>query len=225
MLTLLAVEDREDIRKLLDVILGDSYRVHLAENGFNAIEILDANEIDIVILDLGLPDLSGFEVLKYIRDERSDLFPYVVILSSFSSTINRTKAYSLGASNFLAKPFDKSELLALLKSYSNTIDMNNFEDRLLHFRDFKVDLVTHNVYLEGQKLFLTSIESKMLLLLIYSFNEGVVSRESFIDQIWKGDKNISFRVVDNHILGLRKKLEISNIEISSIYGKGYLIKP
>ena len=72
MLTLLAVEDREDIRKLLDVILGDSYRVHLAENGINAIEILDANEIDIVILDLGLPDFSGFEVLKYIKNYIKD---------------------------------------------------------------------------------------------------------------------------------------------------------
>ena len=170
---------------------------------------------DLIILDLGLPEMDGLELCERFRKLPDLEHTPIIILSGQTGAEIHAKAYSLGADNYLEKPFNSEELLALINSkFRKSIIVPKKSAGHLTL-DFKKNVLLSH----GEKVDLTPKEFKILSLLWDKAGE-VVSREDILSYVWEGT-HVSHRVIDNHITALRKKVGAHSIAVESIYGEGY----
>lgn len=214
MRTILAIDDCEDIRNLLYTILGRDYRLFLeptAEDGLStAIKI----KPELVILDLGLPEMDGYELCNRFRSIPDLENIPIIILSGELGSAAHIKAYKLGADNYLEKPFDKEELLALVES---KLKFSGVMRKTIG--NLTVDLKSGSSYLNSEKMDLTPKEFKILTLLWENI-DSVIPRSSILSYVWE-KTHVSDRVIDNHVTSLRKKLNGCTLRVESVYGEGY----
>lgn len=222
---ILVIEDEEGIRDGLKHILSDIYEVELAENGVDGLKKAIRRPPDIILLDLKMPEMDGFQVCKAFREDREfDNVP-IIILSAFNSSADRTKTFELGADDYITKPFEKAELIARIQrklhGVENKISSPTSSGVIVH-GDLELDLKKHEVHFEKKLIALSAIEFKLLHLLVINFDQ-LVSRDTIVDWVWE-KQAVSPRLIDPHILSLRNKLHDINITIQSVYGKGYILK-
>jgi len=212
---ILAIDDSEDARNLLNVVLGSIYEVHFEENGEDGLRKALGLKPDLIILDLGLPEMDGYELCDRFRSLPDLENVPIIILSGKKGTEAHAKAYRLGADNYLEKPFEREELLALVESKLkfNTSKLRKTIGRLT------VDLKTSSAYIEGEKVDLTPKEFKILAVMWENIDE-VTSREAIFRSVWE-KTHVSDRVIDNHVTSLRKKITSSGLRVESIYSEGY----
>lgn len=221
----LLVEDEEHLQEIIKLNLEiEGLEVDVAGNGKTAIEKFKQKPYHLIILDIMIPEISGYDVCQTIRLENQDV--PILILSAKSNSSDRIQGLRYGADDYLTKPFNLEELLLrvnILISRSlktnSTIQQNEFVfgNNKINFATFKVKGV--NI---GNKL-LTSREIKILKLLIDKRNQ-VVSREEIIEKIWGYDAFPTTRTIDNFILAFRKYFELDTKNPSyflSIRGVGY----
>ena len=199
----LVIDDEPQIRKLLKIILeSQDYKVTLASNGTEGIHLAANHTPELIILDLGLPDMSGHKVLKELRSwfEKS-----VIILSVIDSEEDIIKALDNGATDYLTKPFRTGELLARIRSSIRLSQHVEVQQNIIS-DDIEVDLTSHRVLRDKKVVKLTSTEYNLLVLL--AKNQGkVLTHQYLLKNIWGLSAQTETQYLRVFIAQLRKKLE------------------
>lgn len=221
MKTILIVEDREDIAELIQVHLEkDGFATLLASNGEKAIEILGKLKVDLILLDLMLPRISGMEVLKIIKSHPKWGSIPVIIESARSDETDIVEGLELGADDYVTKPFSQKVLLARIHKILDRLTFNEKVFININQGELMINRESMEVVANGTLLLLTSIEYKLLELLALN-EDKVLNRDFILEAIWKDDAIVVDRVIDVHITLLRKKLGESSRFIHTIRGVGY----
>jgi DNA-binding response OmpR family regulator len=209
MKTILIAEDEVDIRKLMTLYLEREYRVIAYDNGEEALSGIIDGMPDLVILDILLPGLNGFQICEKVR-ERNILIP-VLFLSAKREQSEKIRGLEIGADDYMTKPFDPEELMARVKAHlrrSNQL-LESSESRskqTIHWGDLLIDTEQYVVTVSGKPIHLSTKEIQLLILLA-SNPRRVFSTEQLYDLIWGEDQYGDLKTVSVHISTLRKKIE------------------
>ena len=225
---ILIIDDEENIVELLQFNLETSdYIVEYSYDGFDG--FLKAKEIkpDLILLDWMLPNISGIELLKKIREDKELKSTPVIMITAKNMETDKVEGLVGGADDYITKPFSIKELLARISSVLRRYNINSAnKEEILSVKDIKLDLIKHEVSKNGEKLDLTLKEFDLLKILLQ--NKGkVLSRNFLLDKIWGYEYYGETRTIDVHIRYLRKKIENSNSDekyIETIRGVGYKIE-
>lgn len=220
---ILIVEDEPGILvSLKDEFESQGYVVYAAEDGEKGLEIAKEEKPDLIILDIMLPVLDGYEVCKKLRME-GDTTP-IIMLTVKDEEVDKVLGLELGADDYVTKPFSFRELTARVKAVFRRTEERVKDLTDYSFGNIELDFEKYEAKKEGKKLYLTPLEFHMMRLFIR--NKGkVLSRDDFLDRIWGEDNvTVSYRTVDSHIANIRKKIEDDPADpqhILSIRGVGY----
>ena len=222
---ILLVEDEPDLLQTLSFNFeGEGYKVSKALNGEEAMKLLEKNDsIALVILDLMLPDISGLDICRYIRntDDLKDIL--VIMVTAKGEEVDRVVGFEVGADDYVVKPYSVRELLlrvgGMLKRSSKEKDEGDKE--VLVFEDLKIDTNKHKVYLSDKKISLTSKEFKLLKHLL-SKADKVQTRDNLLDKVWGYNNDVTTRTVDTHVKRLRSKIGKYGDKIETVRGEGYI---
>jgi len=219
----LIIEDEPGISlSLKDEFESEGYSVFTAEDGEKGFKMVKQQKPDLVILDIMLPLLDGYEVCKKLRME-GDSTP-IIMLTVKDKEIDRVLGLELGADDYVTKPFSLRELMARAKAV-----LRRTEERAKDLTDYKfgrieLDFKKYEARKKGKKLELTPLEFQMLKVFIQKKGQ-VVTRDDFLDKVWGEDNvSVSFRTIDSHVANIRKKIEDNPSRpkhILSIRGVGY----
>ncbi|WP_146551029.1 response regulator transcription factor [Rummeliibacillus sp. SL167] len=226
---ILVVEDEIQIAKILKLELEyEGYEVVVANNGKFGLEIALQGKIDLMLLDIMLPEMNGIEVLRRVRQE-NELMP-IILLTARNMTMDKVRGLDLGANDYMTKPFEMEELLARVRSClrQNEIITNvtNHEEDLLSIRDLSINMETREVIRANTSISLTPKEFDLLVYLI-SHKNKIVTRENIIKDVWDYDYEGDTNVIDVFIWHLRKKIDegyTSPPIIQTVRGVGYIVK-
>lgn len=214
MAKILIVEDEYPINNLISKNLTlTGHECMSAYDGLNAFELIQSAKLDLIILDVMLPGLSGFDLIKLIGD-----IP-VIFVTAKSGLEDRLKGLSLGADDYIVKPFAMQELLARV---SVVLRRTKRDDNTISFDGLTVDMGSRKVYRGDEKINLTPKEYALLEVLITHRNLAL-SREKLISMVWTYDYEGDTRTVDVHIQQLRQKLGLKD-RIKTIYKVGYRLE-
>jgi two-component system phosphate regulon response regulator PhoB len=219
----LVIEDEPDIRKTIDYNLSkESYEVIQAASIEEGEKALASNKIDVIILDLMLPDGSGLTLCRDIKSEPSTKNIPVIILTAKTEEVDRVVGFELGADDYVTKPFSVRELIlrvkAILKRGASTeIKTDNVQDS---FGELTLNYDEHQAYINNEEISLTALEFKLLKHLI-NRKGRVQTRDQLLEDVWGYSSNVTTRTVDTHIKRLREKLGIVGEHIQTIRGVGY----
>jgi len=221
----LVVEDDIKSSKLLkDVLENNKFIFHYVNNGKNAMEYLIKEKIDIILLDLNLPDTTGFELMKKIKNNSSYKHIPIIIITSNTDKLDIVLALEIGADDYIKKPFHNRELIARINAVLRRYKLNIVNPyNVLNFGDLKIDMDTRKVTLFDKNINLTFKEFEILSLLCRNSGK-VFSRDEIINTIWGYEYITVTRSVDMHIASLRKKIldsNKSNSYIETVRGIGY----
>lgn len=217
---ILVVDDEEKILQVVKSYLEkDGYEVFLSTSGKDALTIFEKEDLDLVVLDLMLPDLSGEEVCKKIR--MTSRVP-VIMLTAKSDEDYVLNGFNIGADDYVIKPFSVRQLMARIQAVLRRIDEETLANRLsFHNDELVIDLEKYEVYKNHQLIPLTPIEFNILSLLA-SYPNKVFSREDMIKSIYHEDFDGYDRAIDSHIKNLRKKIKDSPPKyVVTVHGVGY----
>ena len=203
--TILLVDDDAALLEVTSIVLAsEGYRVVTAEDGTGALRALDDEDLDLVILDVMLPRMSGFEVLKKMR-EGSDV--PVVLLTAKSQSVDKVVGLELGADDYITKPFDTKELLARIKAVLRRFGQEGRgREGLLRLGPLELDPGAYTVSRDGRTLELTPTEFKILALLMRRPGQAF-TRAQISEAVSTGSHYLASRYIDVHISRLRAKVE------------------
>ncbi len=201
---ILVVDDETTVRQTVAAYLErDGFVVHTAADGPGALHAFRAHQPDLIVLDIMLPGVDGLEVLRQVRQTSS---VYVLLLTARADEMDKVVGLTVGADDYLTKPFSPRELVARVKAILRRGRGNGGVDRALVFGSLHIDPEGRQVWKGGRAVELTTIEFDILHALARHAGR-VLSREQLIEQVWGYDYYGDERVVDVHIGRLRKKLE------------------
>lgn len=224
---ILIVEDAEDLATVLrDRFCREGYGVETLRDGESALGAVQQAHYDLVLLDVMLPGISGFDVCRELRNQSQDTA--ILLLTARSETVDKIVGLKLGADDYVTKPFDMGELVArveaLLRRASHVSKASNGR---LEFEDIEVDLPGAEVRRAGVRIDLTAREFLLLRHLIE--NRGTLqSRDTLLKAVWNYDAGLATRTLDVHIAWLRQKLEAEPSRpkhIVTVRGLGYKFVP
>jgi two-component system alkaline phosphatase synthesis response regulator PhoP len=220
MTKILVIDDEPSITNLVSAYLKpEGYEVFTAADGNAGLKAARAFKPDLIILDLMLPGIDGIELLTRLRRE-SDV--YVIMLTARTEETDKIVGLSVGADDYVTKPFSPRELVARVKAALRRLQTGSGSGEarsVLSFKHVRVDVGAHKVYVDDIQIELTSIEFDLLLAL--AENHGrVLSREQLLEKIWGGEYFGEMRVVDVHLGHVRQKLGNDEF-ITTVRGVGY----
>ncbi|WP_375200346.1 response regulator transcription factor [Bacillus sp. RS11] len=222
MTTLLVVDDDAHIRELIKIFLqNEGLEIIEATDGVDALSKLASDKVDMIILDIMMPKMDGWELCEEIRSFNDDL--PILMLSAKGETSQKVKGFNLGTDDYLVKPFEPAELIvrvkSILKRYRISIS------QLVEAGNVKLNRNTHEVVYNGKSLTLRLKEFELLFALA-SYAGKTFSREQLIEEIWGYDYEGDERTVDVHIKRLRQRFpqEASGFVIRTIRGLGYRLE-
>ena len=199
MIKILVVEDEKPISDLIKLSLGKAgYSCRCAYDGMEAADMIDVDTYDLILLDIMLPKVDGFELMEYIRP----LDIPVICLTAKNAVADRVKGLRMGAEDYIVKPFEVLELLArvdvVLRRYNKTASV-------IEIGGLTIDTQSMIVRRDGEEIALTRKEYELLLLFARNPNTALY-RETIYERVWGGDYNYGSRTVDLHVQRLRKKI-------------------
>ena len=224
----LIIEDELAIAELeKDYLELSDFEVDIESTGDGGLERAISNDYDIIILDLMLPGIDGFDVCKRIREEKQ--IP-ILMVSAKKDDIDKIRGLGLGADDYMTKPFSPSELVARVKAhlsrYERLMATNQKGNDVIEIRGIKIDKTARRVYINGEEKQFTTKEFDLLTFLAENPNH-VFSKEELFREIWDMDSIGDIATVTVHIKKIREKIEIdtSNPQyIETIWGVGYRFK-
>ena len=218
---ILVVEDDHDIAQLLAITMKKAgYEVAVTENGYEALNSIRRHPPDLVILDLMIPGIDGFEVCKEMkRDPKTGAVP-VLIVTARGEEIDRIIGLELGADDYVVKPFSPRELLLRVRAILRRAGQEYHPAAVFKKEGLEIDSEGHRVRLDGQEIVLTATEFKLLSELANSQGK-VLNREQLLDRVWGYHFEGYARTVDTHIRRLRQKLLTCADWIETVRGVGY----
>lgn len=216
--TILVVDDEERIRKLICAYLNKGeYNTLEASNGFEAINVLKKEKIHLVVLDVMMPFLDGWQTLVEIR-KFSDV--PVIMLTAKSEDDDKLLGYSLGVDVYLTKPLSPKVVLASVTAIIKRVYHSKNELCIDVVDGLRIDEAAYSVYLDNEEIILSPKEFELLLYLYK--NKGIIlTREQILDSVWGLEKDVDLRTVDTHIRRIREKLKEKSYLITTIRGVGY----
>lgn len=216
--TIMIVEDEIRMRILLrDYLKKEDYNIIEATNGKEAVEYFVKSPVDLIILDIMMPLLDGFQVCEKIREVSA--VP-IILLTARSEEDDKLLGYELGADDYITKPFSPKILMAKVKVILKRYSSSNFIPNITDIKGLKINRTAKYVYIDDTEINLTPKEYELLIYLVD--NKGTaLSRDSILDNVWGYDYYGDLRVVDTTIKRLREKLKDKASLISTVRGSGY----
>lgn len=218
MFKILVVEDNKNLRKLMVTYLKkNNYEPLEAEDGEQALDIIDKNHIDLIITDIMMPNMDGFELTRELRDANYMLS--ILFVTAKESIDDKKKGFLIGADDYMVKPVDMDEMVlrvGVLLRRANIINQRKLiiKDIVLSYDEFTLR--------KGDKIFELPQKEFLLLYKLLSFPNKIFTRQDLMDEIWGLETESDLRTVDVHIKRLRKKFgDFSEFEIVTIRGVGY----
>jgi two-component system cell cycle response regulator CtrA len=219
----LLVEDDSSVAKSIEMILkSEGYMVETTDLGEDAYELGKFYDYDIVVLDLMLPDMHGYEVLKKLRADKVNV--PILILSGLSELDSKIKGLGFGADDYLTKPFEKAELIARIKAIVRR--SQGHAQSQIKIGELTVNLDSRTVDVSGKPVHLTGKEYGILELL--ALRKGTtLTKEMFLNHLYGGMDEPEVKIIDVFICKLRKKIEIAadgENYIETVWGRGYVLR-
>jgi two-component system cell cycle response regulator CtrA len=219
----LLIEDDSSIAKSIELMLkSESFNVYTTDLGEEGIDLGRLYDYDIILLDLNLPDVSGFEVLRSLRV--SKVRTPILILSGLASLEHKVKGLGFGADDYMTKPFHKSELIARVHAIVRR--SQGHAQSIVQTGDLTVNVDAKTVHINQVRVNLTGKEYQMLELL--SLRRGTtITKEMFLGQLYGGMDEPEIKIIDVFICKLRKKLAVASggkDYIETVWGRGYLLR-
>ncbi|WP_046226616.1 response regulator transcription factor [Paenibacillus dauci] len=220
MFKILVAEDDTNTAKLMKTIIGTAgYNVFLAENGIRALEILDRQHIDLIVLDIMMPYLDGFELTQMIRDGRNDI--PILMVTAKHLPVDKRKGFLVGTDDYMVKPVDEDELLLRIRALLRRAKI--LYERKLHIGEVCLDYdsLTVSRYNDVQTL---PQKEFYLLYKLLSYPNKIFTRIQLMDEIWGMDSETSDVTLNVHVNRLRKRfVDYPEFEIVAIRGVGYKV--
>ena len=218
--TVLLVEDERRLREIVsDYFRNEGFEVIEAEDGKQALELFAEHNVDLIILDIMLPEIDGWSVCRRVRKESA--VP-IIMLTARSDEDDTLLGFELGADEYVTKPFSPKILVARAKTLLKRADgaVGQAEENMLSLAGIDVNRLSRTVTVNGEEVILTHKEFELLVYLME--NKGIVlSRQHLLDQLWGYDYFGDDRTVDTHIKKLRNKLGDKATHISTVIRVGY----
>ncbi len=223
-LKILVIEDEKKIADSLKQGLNEnSFNVAVAYDGRLGIELFKKDSYDLIILDLNLPDMSGYEVSREIRNMNSKV--PIIMLTALSTVDDKVEGFESGADDYIVKPFDFKELIARIRALMKRSNIMIATSNVIKVADLVLNLDNREVNRGGKKITLTAKEFQLLEFLVKNKNK-VVSRAEIALNVWDIDFDTKTNVIDVYVNFLRKKLDNSFDKklIHTQVGTGYILK-
>jgi DNA-binding response OmpR family regulator len=218
------VDDEEDILELVSHNLEKAgYRAKGFQNSKTFLKFIGGQIPDLVILDIMLPEMDGYEICKYLKSQDKYSSIPIIMLTAKSEEVDKVLGLELGADDYVTKPFSPRELVARVKAVLRRQEQKDETKKRTIGDILVIDLDKYEVCVDGKKVDLTTTEFRILEIL--SSRKGLVySRDKLLDQLWGQEKAILDRTIDVHIKNLRDKLGKAGKFIKNIRGIGYKIE-
>ena len=221
-LKMLIVEDEEALLDLLKFNFNkEGYKIDTATDGETALEKILYKTLDIIIIDLMLPKLSGIELCRRIRKNKEHKNIPIIMLTAKGEEEDKLRGLETGADDYITKPFSVNELVARVKAVLRRI-RPMFVDEVLTYKGIVIDLVSHSASRDGETLHLGPTEFNLLAFFMENIGR-VFSREQLLNHVWKNDAYVEPRTVDVHIRRLRKAInnDVKEDFIRTVRSAGY----
>jgi DNA-binding response OmpR family regulator len=212
---ILVVDDEKLIREvIIEYLKRENYEYMEAENGLEAVKIAKNNDIDMIIMDIMMPKMDGFEASCEIRKDSN--VP-ILMLSARDTEIDKLNGFNLGIDDYITKPFSPKELIARIKAIAKR---SSLEQEIFEYEDLKVDYKAHSVFVNNKEIKLTPKEYELLTYFIKNKNIAL-SRETLLSKLWGYDYFGDYRTIDTHIKMLRNNLGKYRDLITTVRAVGY----
>ncbi|MGE5084705.1 MAG: response regulator transcription factor [Bacillota bacterium] len=221
--TIVAIDDEPNILGILKDFLGEEYNIITASSSPEGLALVFSKKPDLVLIDNIMPDMSGLDVVRLLRQAESTLHIPVIMLTALMGVHDRINAFNSGVDDFISKPFSLDELKVRIDS-----KLRRFENKTIKqktptvFGNVSLYPASNDVTVNETRVHLTQLEYNILELLLTEADH-VVSRQKIISQLWK-DSQTDDRILDIHMATLRKKLSHFDHKIETVYGQGYIIR-
>lgn len=218
---LLVDDEKQLLNALSEILKKNKYLVDTACDGEQGLDLALTYDYDVIVLDVLMPKMNGFEVVKNIRQNK--VSTPILMLSAKSEVSDKIEGLNYGADDYLSKPFDVQELLARIKALSRR--KSEFTGDVLTFCDIKFDRNSCEISKDGRKIKLGKKEFQILEILMLNSGKPV-KKESMIEKVWGYDTEAEYNTIEVYLSFIRKKIEAigSKVEIKSIRGVGYTLE-
>lgn len=218
MFHILVVDDDKNIRKLFQTVLeGEHYTVSLAENGEQALELMETAHIDLAVVDIMMPKLDGYEFTRQLRESNSTL--PILMVTAKQLPADRKAGYLVGTDDYMTKPVDEEEMLIRISALLRRAKIMN--EKQIQLGKVTLDYDTFTVTRDGDRQTLPQKEF-LLLYKLLAYPEKIFTRIQLMDEIWGMDSDAGWETITVHINRLRKRFEsYSEFELVSVRGLGY----
>ena len=218
---ILIIEDDKILSDTIKQCICKLYDTEQAFDGYDGYMMANENIYDIIILDLMLPEMSGYEVVKKLRENK--IYTLVLILTAKDGIDDKIKGFEYGADDYLVKPFERRELIARLEAIIRRTN-GSYQKDLLEFKDIKLNLKKRTILIEDKEISLQGKQFDILEYLIHSKNT-IITKEQIFEKIWGFDSETTTTVVEVYTSGLRKVLKEYGKDkyIKTIRGVGYML--
>ncbi|MBI2906410.1 MAG: response regulator transcription factor [Chloroflexi bacterium] len=215
---ILIVDDEKNITELAKLYLArEGFKVETAYNGKEALEKVKSRRPDLIVLDLMMPEMDGWEFCRSLR-KVSDI--PVIILSARDEEVDKIAGLELGADDYITKPFNPRELVARVRAVLRRYNGAQQPQKVLNVGDLRIDLAGRSVYVRGKPVELRAKEFDLLSALAKSSGE-VLEREKLLETVWGYNFYGDTRTIDVHVASLREKIAGSSAEIQTVRSVGY----
>ncbi|MEN9578400.1 MAG: hypothetical protein RJA70_1409 [Pseudomonadota bacterium] len=220
MAKVLIVEDEADLQQVLEFNCQRAgHEVLIAGSGTEALAIARQTPLDLVLLDIMLPDILGTDVCRMLKGDPATARTPIIMLTAKGSEQDRVAGFELGADDYVTKPFSVRELLlrvsAILRRGGPSEEVTS-----IHFGILKIDTHAHRAWVEGVEVELSALEFRLLLAL-YQRRNRVQTRSTLLDGVWGVTADVTTRTVDTHVKRLREKLGVARVYVETVRGVGY----
>ena len=221
---ILLVEDDPALRTLLKEALPESiFVIDVAETGREGLDAIVKRKPDLILLDWNLPDLNGFEVCKYVKQNKDCAHIPIIMVTAYAELNRKVSALDVGADDYITKPFEIEELIARVKAVLRRRQGGAPEEAIAK-ANITLNLTTYSVEVDKKPIVLTAKEFDLLYVLMKNAGR-ILTREFLLERIWGYAVDVSTRTVDVHIRRLRKKMGTKNADlIMTFRGVGYKFK-
>jgi two-component system phosphate regulon response regulator PhoB len=221
----LIIEDEVDLATTLEYNLrAEGFQVRLAHTGRAGLASATADPLpDVIVLDLMLPDLSGTEICRRLRDQERTRDVPVVMCTAKGEEIDRVVGFEVGADDYVVKPFSVRELILRIRALLRRVQRADGEPSHIRFGRLKIDRDAHRAWVDEIEIGLTALEFRLLHAFL-SRRGRVQTRDALLGDVWGIDADVTTRTVDTHVKRLREKLGDAGAYIETLRGVGYRFK-
>jgi two-component system phosphate regulon response regulator PhoB len=222
MAKILIVEDEPDLQQVLEYNLKQAgHEVLMTKLGQEGIRLAREQRPELMLLDLMLPDVSGIEVCRALKENPATKAIPVLMVTARGEEIDRVVGFEIGADDYVVKPFSVRELLLRVQAVlRRSRGEPEASDSIIEFGRLRIDRGAHRVWVDTQEIELTALEFKLLVTL-YERRNRVQTRSALLDDVWGIQADITTRTVDTHVKRLREKLENARDYVETVRGVGY----